>query len=54
MALKKYIKIYDNVIPLDTVGSLTKFISNLDFKTAKVGLGQEETDIRFGELPVYS
>jgi Rps23 Pro-64 3,4-dihydroxylase Tpa1-like proline 4-hydroxylase len=46
MALKKYIKIYDNVIPLDTVGSLTKFISNLDFKTAKVGLGQEETDIR--------
>jgi hypothetical protein len=46
MALEKYIKIYDNIIPIETLGSFTKFISNLDYRTAQVGFGEEQIDIR--------
>jgi len=46
MALKEYIKIYDNSIPLETLGSLTKFVSNLNYKKAQVGYGREESAVR--------
>jgi predicted 2-oxoglutarate/Fe(II)-dependent dioxygenase YbiX len=44
MALKEYIKIYDNILPIETVASLTSFVSKVDFYKATIGSNKVENE----------
>ena len=46
MEVKNFIKIYDNVLPMELIGNLIKFAKNCDFKKTKIGQGKIDFDIR--------
>ena len=46
MALRNYIKIYDDILPLETIASITSLSSKVDYEKAKVGTGVEAEHIR--------
>ena len=46
MELKKFIKIYDDVLPVATIANLIKFANEISFEAAKVGEGDVKKEIR--------
>jgi len=46
MELNNYIKIYDNVIPIDTLSNLIRFANDLHFEDASVDVGKIDKKIR--------
>jgi len=55
MELKNFIKIYDDILPLNTLSNLIKFASKSNFKEAKVGGGdQNRIDFNVRRTYVFS
>jgi hypothetical protein len=45
MEIKNFIKIYDEVLPLNSVGNLIRFANSVNFKEAEIGgEGENKTD----------
>jgi len=54
MEIKNYIKIYDNVIPYNTLSSLLKYINICNFEETKIGGGEnEKTDFNVRRTFTY-
>lgn len=46
MEIKKFIQVYDNILPLNILSNLLRYINTLDFNKARVGDGNVNFNIR--------
>jgi hypothetical protein len=46
MEIKNFIKIYDEVLPINSVGNLIRFANNIHFDPTKIGNGKVDFEIR--------
>jgi Rps23 Pro-64 3,4-dihydroxylase Tpa1-like proline 4-hydroxylase len=46
MKLNNFIKIYDDILPIESIGNLIKYANFSNFKKAEVGNGEENFNIR--------